>query len=290
MTVATTAVASLPRLGSGLGYRVEMKEPILAARGEIDFLELLTDQFLDDPRLLDDVRELCDVFPVVPHGIGLSVGSAAGLDLQYVRRVKAISDVTGAPYYSEHLCTTRAPGLDIGHLSPLAFTHDTLERTVRNVLVAQEVLEKPLVLENVTYLFAIPEAEMTQAEFFRHLVEATDCGVLLDVTNVHINSVNHGYDPVAFLDAMPLDRVVQVHLAGGYWSHEVLVDSHSETVQEESWQLFEALVARTDVRACILEHDANFPSDIGPLTEQVRRARSIMDGRRAAVGTGHGGA
>jgi uncharacterized protein len=289
----STDITSLPHLGAGLGYRREIRDQTIAAREDIDFLEILTDQFIDDSSGLREVQELADKFPLIPHGIGLSVGSATGLDRDYVRRIKPISDETGAPYYSEHLSVTRVPGLDIGHLSPLRFTADVLERTTRNVCEAQELLEKPLVLENVTYLFEIPGAEMSQEEFFHKLVADTGCGVLLDVTNVHINSVNHGFDPIAFLDAMPLNRVVQVHLAGGHWSHEVLIDSHSETVQEETWELFEQVIARTPVRACIIEHDANFPSSIEPLIRQVGRARAIMTARgtrrtSAAAATGAG--
>jgi uncharacterized protein len=282
MTKATT-ITGLPYLGSGIGYRREIKDTLFSARDDIDFLEILTDQFIDGPQALNEVREVCDAFPVIPHGIGLSVGSATGLDYEYLRKIKPISDITRSPYYSEHLCMTRAPGLEIGHLSPLAFTEDVLERTIRNVQQAQDFLEKPLILENVTYLITIPNAEMSQSEFFRRLVEASGCGVLLDITNVYINSVNHGFDPLDFLDAMPLEQVVQVHLAGGYWSHEVLVDSHSESVQDETWELFEALVARTMIRACILEQDANFPETIASLVEQIKRARSIMNTPERAI-------
>jgi uncharacterized protein len=281
-TVDNSPIATVPHLGVGLGYRREIREAIVAAREEIDFVEVLTDQFIEDEESLREVRELSEQFPMIPHGIGLSVGSATGLDRGYVRRVKRVSDATGSPYYSEHLCVTRVPGLEIGHLSPLRFTNDVLAHTVRNVREAQELLGKPLVLENVTYLFAIPGADMTQEEFFHRLVADTGCGVLLDITNVHINSVNHGFDPVAFLEGMPLEHVVQVHLAGGFWSHEVLVDSHSETVQEDSWQLLGELVARTPVRACIIEHDDNFPHGIEPLIRQIERARAIMQDTPAA--------
>jgi len=279
MTTQTSGVAGLPYLGSGLGYREELKDTIFAARDAIDFLEIVTEQFLDDSRGLDEVRRICDVYPVIPHGLGLSIGSASGVRPQYLSKIKRISDVTNAPYYSEHLCMTSAPGLEIGHLSPLAMTEDVLARAIDNVRVVQETLEKPLVLENVTYLFSIPGEEMTQPEFFARLVEATGCGVLLDITNVFINAKNHGFDPLGFLSSLPLQSVVQVHLAGGHWSRGVLVDSHSAPVQEDSWQLFDELVARTAVRASIIEHDTDFPDDVGRLIDQVARARSIMRAR-----------
>lgn len=272
----TSPVDALPWLGSGLGYRGEIRDEILAAREEIDFVEVIADQFLAGAHALSQLRSLCEVFTVIPHGISLSVGSASGINHDYLTRIKQVSDITGAPYYSEHLCQTRAPGLEIGHLSPLALTETVLESTIENVELVQDTLEKPLILENVTYLFHIPAPEMSQGEFFSRLVEATGCGVLLDVTNVFINSTNHSFDPSQFLASMPLGSVVQVHLAGGRWSKDVLVDSHSEPIQEESWTLLEELATRAPVRAAIVEHDANFPETLAPILDQVSRARQII--------------
>lgn len=266
----------IPSFGSGLGYRREIRDALAVQPRAVDFLEILTDQFIADERQHRELGEICATFVTIPHGVGLSVGSSSGLDLAYLRAIKRVSDLTGAPYYSEHLCMTRAPGIDIGHLSPMWFTEEILGDTIRNVTQAQDYLEKPLVLENVTYLFDVPNSEIAQADFFRALVQATGCGILLDLTNIYINAVNHGEDAVAFLDAMPLEHVVQVHLAGGYWADGILIDGHSEPVQEESWSLLEELTRRIPVRACIIEHDSNFPPGAGILFEQVKRARQIQ--------------
>jgi uncharacterized protein len=276
MTPEAVDPRSLPFLGAGLGYRGPIAEAMRERRDAIDCVELLTDQYLERADGLDEVRRVCEAFPVTVHGTGLSVGSATGLDRGYLSRIKRVTDIAGASYYSEHLCMTRAPGISIGHLAPLHFTEEVLERTIRNVRVAQEFLERPLVLENVTYTIAIPRSEMTQPEFFHRLVDATGCGVLLDVTNVYINSTNHHFDPREFLAAMPLHRVMHIHLAGGYWADGVLVDGHSRPVQEESWELLEAVVGETSVRACIIEHDQDFPDRLDPLLEQVVRARAII--------------
>ena len=182
---------------------------------------------------------------------------------------------------------TRAPGIDIGHLSPLWFTETVLDITIENVRRVQDYLGKPLVLENVTYPFDIPRADMTQPEFFGRLVEASGCGILLDVTNVYINSVNHHFDPVEFLKNMPLDRVVQVHLAGGFVKDGVMIDGHSEVVDEQSWSLLDTLVSLVPVRASILEHDANFPEQISVLLSQVTRARGILAHRSGGAGQRH---
>lgn len=269
-------LASIPVLGSGIGYRHELKEHIYEHKHAIDFVEIIADQFTGKAGAWAELAEVCSVFPVIPHGIGLSVGSATPLDGAYLRSIKAVSDFTEAPYYSDHLCMTRAPGIDIGHLSPLWLTEEVLATTIRNVQEVQDSLGKPLVLENITYLFDVPAATMTEPEFFSRLVEATGCGVLLDVTNVHINSVNHHFEPIRFLREMPLQNVVQVHLAGGFWSDGILVDGHSERVDESSWGLFSALAQMAQIKGCIVEQDANFPEDLSGLLEDVTRAREVL--------------
>ena len=281
MIQTANQVKDIPFLGVGLGYRQALKEGIFAFKDEIDFLEVITEQYTQKTSAREQLEKVCEQFQVIPHGVSLSIGSLSPLDKDYLRAVKEISDLTKSPYYSEHLCMTSAPGIEIGHLSPLWFTEKTLQNTIRKVSEVQDYLGKPLILENVTYLFEIPASPMSQTTFFQRLVDATGCGVLLDATNVFINSLNHHYDPIAFLDEMPLDHVVQVHLAGGYWRNGTFIDGHSEPVQEESWDVFKALVARSQVKGVIFEHDDNFP-EMTVLVEQIRRAKSILQGTEHA--------
>jgi uncharacterized protein (UPF0276 family) len=276
-------VARVPYLGSGLGYRRQLRDAILASADAVDLLEVVTEQFLDSPERFVELGELCEQFTVIPHGVGLSIGSAAPLDREYLAKIRRVSEFTRCAYYSEHLALTRVPGIDIGHLSPLWFTEKVLACTIRNVKQVQDLLGKPIALENVTYQFEIPGREMNQSEFFGRLVEATGCAILLDLTNLYINSVNHRFDPLAFLAELPVERIVQIHLAGGFWSEGVLVDGHSEEVHSEVWQLLEHLTRLVDVRASILEHDDNFPDDASVLFRQVKRAREIISrGRRVS--------
>ncbi len=273
------SLASIPHLGSGLGFRDELAEMTFAARPDIDFVEIVTERYLGGPAVLDELREVVDAFPVIPHGLDLSIGTAGPLDPEYLSDIKRVSDVTGSPFYSDHLCLTRVPGIEFGHMAPLWFSREVLRTTVDRVNAVQDTLGKPLVLENMTYPFEIPSADMSQPEFFHRLVEATGCGVLLDVTNVYTNAVNHGFDPVRFLAEMPLDSVVQVHLAGGYWHDGVLIDGHSHPVPPQVWDLFAWLCERVEVRASLLEFDQNFP-DFSVLIDQVSTARELMSGAR----------
>lgn len=271
----TNLTTTLPALGVGLGYRTELREGILANRERIDFLEILADNYLQEPSDLATLEELCDLFPVIPHGVDLSIGSVMPLESSYLRAIKRVSDLTRAPYYSEHLCMTRVPGRDIGHLAPLWFTEELLQQVANRVSRLQDFLGKPLVLENVTYMLEIPHGTLSQTAFFRRLVETTGCGILLDVTNVFINATNHHFDPDAFLSKMPLDHLVQVHLAGGYWRHRWLVDGHSELVPPEIFALFQTLTSLCSVKNIIFEHDAHFPP-ITDLLKQMDYARGIL--------------
>ncbi|MBO0783865.1 MAG: DUF692 family protein, partial [Ktedonobacteraceae bacterium] len=189
--------------------------------------------------------------------------------------IKRISDLTKSPYYSEHLCMTRVPGRVIGHLAPLWFTEELLQHVTRRVQYLQEYLEKPIILENITYLLEIPHSPMSQAEFFHALVTATGCGVLLDVTNVFINATNHQFDPTYFLKQMPLSHLVQVHLAGGHWRGNWLVDGHSELVPPEIFALFETVMSLYPVKSVIFEHDTHFPP-MEELLRQMKYARTLM--------------
>lgn len=268
-------LASVPILGSGIGYRRELRQPVYQARHDIDFIEVIAEQFTGDGVHVEELQELTQTFTVIPHGVSLSIGSTS-LEPEHLRAIRRVSDLCRSPYYSEHLALTRAPGIDIGHLSPLWFTEPVLARTADNVKRVQDLLGKPLVLENVTYLFDIPGARMSQTDFFERLLDATGCGMLLDLTNLHTNATNHGFDAYAFLHALPLDRVVQLHLAGGYWADGLLIDGHCEPVEPATWLLLDALVQLAPIKASILEHDANFPDEFDVLLGQVRRARAAL--------------
>lgn len=279
------SLAGIRVLGSGLGYRAEVADQIWAARAAIDFVEIITEHYTDRPAKLGELRQIASIFPVVPHGTGLSVGNPGPVPREQLAAIRQVSDITGAPYYSDHLCMTRTPGIDLGHLTPLWWCEEVLTTAVERVHAVQDFLGKPLALKNITYPFSIPHGQMSETEFFTRLAEATGCGVLFDLTNLYTNSVNHCFDPATVMDEMPLDHVVQVHLAGGEWHGNRLVDSHSQPVPEEVWQLFLRLCQRTKLKGVILEQDANL-GNFAALVSQVERARTILPGAPGCADTG----
>jgi uncharacterized protein (UPF0276 family) len=265
-------------LGVGIGYRSSFRGELFLNRRSVDFLEITADPFFESPPGTDGHLELLAAhFTLIPHGLNLSLGSAEGIDPDYLGRLAALVRWLDPPWWSEHLAFTRAGGIEIGHLTPLPFTREAVDVLCRNIDAVRRRIETPLILENITYALTLPGAEMDEAEFLAEALERTGCGLLLDVANLHTNAVNHGYDPVGFLDRLPPDRVVQLHVAGGHWHDGLLIDSHSAPISPEVWALAEAVVARFPVKGIVLERDEDLP----PFTEllaELEQARAI--GRR----------
>jgi uncharacterized protein (UPF0276 family) len=268
----------LPTLGVGLGFRDPYRSDLFLHRGRVDFLEITADHFLDAPPEKErELELLADHFRLVPHGLDLSLGSAEGVDPAYLRKLARLVERVKPPWWSEHIAFTRAGGVEVGHLSPLPFAREALEVLCRNIALVRRWIPAPLVLENITYTVALPGAEMSEAEFLAQLAERTDCGLLLDVTNLHTNAVNHGYAAGEFLARLPLERIVQLHFTGGHWEEGVLVDSHSQPTPAPVWALLDEVLARAPVKGVVLERDENLPP-IEALLEELDRARSM--GRR----------
>lgn len=270
-------ISTISRLGVGLGYRELLDKKIFDNRDKIDFLEIVTEAFFHGVRSIEKLSRLRDNFLVVPHGVCLSIGSPK-VDMEHLRSVKKICDILKSQYYSDHLCITKIPGLSTGHLTPLWYTQKNLKIVIDNVRFVQDYLQLPLVLENISYHFTLPNAELTFSEFVSFLVEETGCGILLDLANVTVNTHNHGYDPFVFIENIPIDKVVQVHLAGGVIKKDgYLVDSHNREVSEKTWLLLEYLAKKIEIKAVLLEHDSDFPNDFLFFSKQLEHARSILN-------------
>lgn len=267
---------ALPRLGAGIGYRRPFRAELFLAQDQVDFLEITIEHFLErtpaNDRELDLLRSH---FPLVPHGLDLSLGSAEGVDSAYLNRVAQVVRRVQPPWWSEHIAYTRAAGLYAGHLCPLPWSREAVEVLGRNIEAVRRVVDLPLVLENITYTVPAPGAEMDESEFLQAVVERTGCGLLLDVTNVYTNAVNHGFDAIDFLSRIPLDRVVQLHVAGGYWEDGELIDSHSRPTPPEVWQLVQWITERAPVCGVLIERDDDLPK-LTELLDEVMQARQLL--------------
>jgi uncharacterized protein (UPF0276 family) len=267
----------VPNLGVGLGFRQPYQSDVFRHRDSIDFLEIIADHFFESSTHVDRSLELLSAhFPLIPHGLGLSLGSAEGLDTEYLQHFARLVERIQPAYWSEHVSFTKAGGIDIGHLTPLPKTRETLRVLRDNIRRAQEVLGLPLILENITETIRFPGEQLDDAQFLGEVLEENNCGLLLDVTNLYINSVNQRFDPLQFLWRLPARRIVQLHFVGGHWENGQLIDSHSSSTPEEIWQLLHEVVQFAPVRGIILERDERLPPLVELLSE-LDRARNYWN-------------
>jgi uncharacterized protein len=270
-----TRNSQLPKLGVGLGLRQAYFGDVFQHRSQIDFLEIVADHFFETHPRSDEYLELFkNHFPIIPHGLALSLGSVEGLDRDYLERLRRIVERVNPPWWSEHIAFTRAGGIDIGHLTPLPKSRQSLAVLRSNIRHAMDAIQKPLILENITETIRFPQDHLDEASFLGQILDENECGLLLDVTNLYTNSVNLRFDPVQVLRRLPPDRIVQLHFAGGHWDGDYLVDSHSQSTPNEVWQLLEEVVKYAPLCGIILERDERLPP-IAELMDELRKARGI---------------
>lgn len=238
---------------------------------EVDFLEVAPENWMRiGGRLGRAFRALAERYPIVCHGLSLSIGGPAPLDEDFLHDLKAFLDAHDVRYYTEHLSYC-SDGGQMYDLMPIPFTEEAVTHVVDRVRRVQDILERPIALENVSY-YATPGQEMAEIEFVNSVLEAADCGLHLDVNNIYVNSINHGYDPYAFLRALPGERIVYCHVAGHYVEAEDLrVDTHGTDVIDPVWDLLEAAYESFGVFPTLLERDFNIP----PLGELVGEVKHI---------------
>jgi uncharacterized protein (UPF0276 family) len=276
------AVHAIPDLGVGVGLRTPHNAHVLRDRPAMDWFEVISENYFADGGIrranLDALRS---EYRVVPHGVSLSIGGTDALNPDYIQKLRALARRIDAPWCSDHLCWTGIGGIDMHDLLPLPYTRATLAHVVERVKRVQGELGVPLALENASSYMEFRETTMPEHVFLAELAERADCGVLLDVNNVFVNAYNHGFDANAYVDAIPAERVVQVHLAGHQNKGSYLLDTHSDHVRPEVWDLYRHTIQRCGSVTTLIEWDESIPSwDV--LAAEAASARAV---RREALGS-----
>ena len=267
----------LPAMGAGIGLRRAHFDAILEQEPAVRWFEVIPENFIQRGGYLADcLRKISERYKLVAHGVSLSIGSTDPLDLDHVRRLRAFCDEHDSPWFSDHLCFTMVDHVNLNDLIPLPFTREAIDNVVERVKVVQDIMERPFLLENVTYYMTVSDAQMSEAEFITTILEKADCGLLLDVSNVVLNAKMHDYDPVAFLDAIPLERVGQLHLAGFEERGDVLLDTHGKPVSDETWELYRAVIGRVGPTSPLVEWDVALPS-LERLLQEADMAQRLME-------------
>lgn len=251
----------LPHLGIGLGLRTVHFGHLLENFPAVDWFEAISENFLDSggrPRYVLD--QIAERYPVVLHGVSLSIGSTDPLNVDYLTRLKRLATAVRARWVSDHLCWTGVLGLNTHDLLPLPFTEETLRHVITRVRTVQDFLERPLILENPSSYVTFRASTMPEGEFLARVAEESNCGILLDVNNVYVSSVNHEFDPYEYLESIPTQRVVQMHIAGHMNCGTHLIDTHDGPVINPVWQLYRRASELTGGVSTLLEWDAKIPS------------------------------
>lgn len=259
----------------GIGFREPLKADIFLRRSEFDVLEITADHYINaGEKKLAELDILREHFPLIPHSLDLSLGSAEGVNEEYLEKLAEVIERVGPRWFSDHICFTRAGCTRIGHLAPVPFTDEALKVFVKNITHVKKRIATPLILENITYMMKFPSSEMTEAEFITRLLNETDCGLLLDVTNLYINSRNFDFDWRKFLDDIPMERIVQLHFVGSQRHGTRLIDAHADKTENDIWTVFKEVCRLAEVKAAILERDENFPV-FDEIVEEMRTARNM---------------
>ena len=263
-----------PFHGYGLGLRRTHYTDFLEGEVSVDFVEVISENYMVDGgkplRILEQVRAK---HQVILHGVSMSIGTASGLDSDYLVRLKALAERIDPLWVSDHLCWTRNSAHNSHDLLPLPLTREALDAVCRNIDRAQDTLGRAMLFENPSSYISFPEDEMAEWDFLREMALRTGCYLLLDVNNVYVSAHNHGFSAQDYLDGLPLDRVRQIHLAG-HQPGEIIVDTHDREVTDGVWALYREAVARLGPVATMIERDDNIPP-LSDLLEELAIARGI---------------
>ena len=266
-----------PSLGFGLGLRVDHYQAILADNPRIDWFEALTENYLvPGGKPLDYLMRIRERYPMVLHGVSMSIGSTQPLDRGYLAQLKALAARVEPAWISDHLCWTGIAGRNMHDLLPLPYTEEALANVVERVQTVQDVLGRRILLENVSSYVSYRDSQMSEWEFLREIAQRADCLLLLDVNNIYVSSVNHEFDPLDYLQAIPVDRVQQIHLAGHENHGDYLIDTHDHPVSDPVWELYDAAVRRFGSVSTMIERDDNIPP-LEELCSELDAARQLAE-------------
>lgn len=270
-----------PNLGLGVGLRSKHYSHILARNPDVDWFEIISENYMSSrgrPRYV--LEQIAERYPIVMHGVSLSIGSSDSLDFDYLSRLKDLAAVVKPRWISDHVCWTGVAGLNAHDLLPIPFNEKTLRHVTERVRAVQDFLDRPIVLENPSSYITFADSRMPEWEFLTRLTDETGCGLLIDVNNVFVSCFNHDLDPVEFLRSIPHDRVVQFHLAGHTNCRTHLIDTHDGPVIDPVWELYRLAHELTGGASTLLEWDASIP-EFPEMHAEVLKARNHM-GRELA--------
>lgn len=264
-----------PHLGFGLGLRSEHYLDLINNQHAIDWLEILSENYMvAGGKPLYYLDKICERYPVVMHGVSLSIGSVDPLNENYLHDLKKLAERVKPKWISDHLCWTGTQGINLHDLMPLPYTEEALKHLIERISRVQDFLGQRILLENVSSYLTYQHSTISEWEFLRNVSQEADCLILLDINNIHVSAHNHNFNPLTYLDAMPADRIQQIHLAGHLNKGDYSIDTHDHEIIESVWELYAESVKRFDHISTMIERDDDIPP-LDTLLIELQKARRI---------------
>jgi uncharacterized protein (UPF0276 family) len=266
----------LPSLGFGLGLRKEHYNAIIDTKPAVDWFEILTENYLvPGGKPLYFLDQICEQYPVVMHGVSMSLGSHDPLDMDYLKQVKALAKRTNAKWVSDHMCFTGVDGINAHDLLPLPYTDEAIKHVSQKIAQAQDYLGMQILVENASTYITYKQSDMTEWNFTKSVAEESDSLILLDINNIFVSAYNHGFDPLDYLDGIPSERVQQHHLAGHSQYDGYIIDTHDHDIVQGVWDLYAEAIKRYGEVSVMIERDDNIP-ELPELMAELQMARDVF--------------
>jgi len=268
----------IPNLGIGLGLRIPHYEDIFRDLPPVGWFEIISENFMvEGGKPLENLMRILEHYPVVQHGVSLAIGSPDPINFDYLKKLKALSHLTKTPWISDHLCWGRLAGAHFHDLLPLPYTKEVIDYVAERARIVQDYLEVPFALENLSSYVSYKADEMQEWEFYSAVVEKADIYMMLDVNNIYVSSRNHGFEPMDYVNNIPMERVLQIHLAGHRDHGTHVIDTHDDYVCDAVWDLYAEVYPRTGGVSTLLEWDDNFIS-FQETWEEAKKAKQFQKG------------
>ena len=264
-----------PYLGYGLGLRKEHYETVLAERPAVDWFEIISENYMvDGGKPIDYLTRIREHYPMVMHGVSMSIGSTAPLNFDYLKQLKALVKRVQPEWFSDHLCWTGVDGVNLHDLMPLPYTEEAIDHVANRVRQVQDYMGQQMLLENVSSYVSYTDSQMSEWEFLREVANRADCLLLLDVNNIYVSAYNHNFDPYTYLDAIPGERVYQIHLAGHMHENNLIIDTHDHPIADPVFALYAAAVEKFGRVSTMIERDDHIPP-LNELLKELDQVRQI---------------
>ena len=264
-----------PNLGFGLGLRSEHYLDLIEHQQPVDWLEILSENYMiAGGKPLYYLDKICERYPVVMHGVSLSIGSADPLNQTYLHDLKKLAQRVKPQWISDHLCWTGTNGINLHDLMPLPYTDEALQHLVERINKVQDFLGQRILLENVSSYLTYQHSTISEWEFLSAIAQQADCLILLDINNIHVSAHNHGFNSLTYLAALPAERIQQIHLAGHLNKGDYSIDTHDHDIIDSVWELYEESILRFGPISTMIERDDDIPP-LNILLDELQKARTI---------------